>query len=129
MTRNSTRLPVLGSDAAIAVGLVDEWFDPIEAGLRDRVRDFIQRMIESELDAVLSRRAMLAGRRGIREQGRGRCRRPPARSPIALASGELWPGGDRRAAGKARHRGGQDHRMEEHGAAGHPSGAPSRPIR
>ena len=67
MTRNSTRLPVLGSDAAIAVGLVDEWFDPIEAGLRDRVRDFIQRMIESELDAVLSRRAMLAGRRGIRE--------------------------------------------------------------
>jgi len=56
MTRNSTRLPVLGSDAAIAVGLVDEWFDPIEAGLRDRVRDFIQRMIESELEAVLSRR-------------------------------------------------------------------------
>src|SRR6516162_7134932 len=56
MTSNSTRLPVLGSDAAIAVGLVDEWFDPIEAGLRDRVRDFIQRMIESELEAVLSRR-------------------------------------------------------------------------
>jgi hypothetical protein len=26
------------------------------AGLRDRVRDFIQRMIESELEAVLSRR-------------------------------------------------------------------------
>ena len=56
MTRNSTRLPVLGSDATIAVGLVDEWFDPIEAGLRDRVGDFIQRMIESELEAVLSRR-------------------------------------------------------------------------
>ena len=56
MTSNSTKLPVLGSDAAIAVGLVDEWFDPIEAGLRDRVRDFIQRMIESELEAVLSRR-------------------------------------------------------------------------
>jgi transposase-like protein len=36
--------------------VVDEWFDPIEAGLRDRVRDFIQRMIESELEAVLSRR-------------------------------------------------------------------------
>jgi hypothetical protein len=30
MTSNSTKLPVLGSDAAIAVGLVDEWFDPIE---------------------------------------------------------------------------------------------------
>ena len=56
MTSNSTKLPVLGSDAEIAVGLLDEWFDPIEAGLRDRVRDFIQTMIESELEAVLSRR-------------------------------------------------------------------------
>jgi hypothetical protein len=37
MTSNSTKLPVLGSDAEIAVGLLDEWFDPIEAGLRDRV--------------------------------------------------------------------------------------------
>src|ERR1700751_1644229 len=55
MTSNSTKLPVLGSDGEIAVGLVDEWFDPIEAGLRDRVRDFIQMMIESELEAVLSR--------------------------------------------------------------------------
>src|ERR1700740_679799 len=55
MTSNSTKLPVLGSDAEIAVGLLDEWFDPIEAGLRDRVRDFIQMMIESELEAVLSR--------------------------------------------------------------------------
>ena len=55
MTSNSTKLPVLGSDAEIAVGLLDGWFDPIEAGLRDRVRDFIQTMIESELEAVLSR--------------------------------------------------------------------------
>src|ERR1700756_4339813 len=56
MTTNSTKLPVLGSDGEIAVGLLDGWFDPIEAGLRDRVRDFIQTMIESELEAVLSRR-------------------------------------------------------------------------
>src|SRR5246500_4935050 len=55
MTSNSTKLAVLGSDAEIAVGLLDEWFDPIEAGWRDRVRDFIQMMIESELEAVLSR--------------------------------------------------------------------------
>jgi putative transposase len=55
MTSNSTKLPVLGSDVEIAAGLLDEWFDPIEAGLRDRVRDFIQTMIESELEAVLSR--------------------------------------------------------------------------
>src|ERR1700749_3373050 len=55
MTNNSTKLPVLGSDGEIAVGLLDEWFDPIEAGLRDRVRDFIQPMIEGELEEVLSR--------------------------------------------------------------------------
>src|SRR6201995_2831931 len=55
MTNNSTKLPVLGSDGEIAVGLLDEWFDPIEAGLRDGVRDFIQTMIEGELEAVLSR--------------------------------------------------------------------------
>ena len=55
MTSNSTKLPVLGSDAEIAAGFLDEWFDPIEAGLRDRVREFIQTMIESELEAVLSR--------------------------------------------------------------------------
>src|ERR1700746_631991 len=55
MTTNSTKLPVLGADAEIPAGLLDEWFDPIEAGLRDRVRDFIQTMIESELEAVLSR--------------------------------------------------------------------------
>src|SRR6202023_4429108 len=55
MTNQSTKLPVRGSDAEIAVGLLDEWFDPIEAGLRDRVRDFIQTRIESELEAVLAR--------------------------------------------------------------------------
>jgi transposase-like protein len=35
--------------------LFDNWFDPIEAGLRDRVRELIQDMIEGELDQVLLR--------------------------------------------------------------------------
>ena len=55
MTSNSTKLPGLQPDAETAVALLDEWFDPIEAGLRDRVRDFIQTMIESELEAALAR--------------------------------------------------------------------------
>src|SRR5207253_9465521 len=55
MTSNSTKLAVLGSNAEIGVGLLDDWFDPIEAGLRDRVREFIQTMIESELETALSR--------------------------------------------------------------------------
>src|SRR5260370_15859390 len=35
--------------------LFDDWFDPIETGIRDRVRELIEEMIRGELDAVLSR--------------------------------------------------------------------------
>jgi len=55
MTNNTTKSPVLHSQAETAVHLLDDWFDPIEAGLRDRVREFIQTMIEAELEAALSR--------------------------------------------------------------------------
>src|SRR5271167_4390748 len=55
MTNNSTTSPVLQSAAETAVDLLDDWFDPIEAGLRDRVREFIQAMIESELETALAR--------------------------------------------------------------------------
>ena len=41
--------------AETAVYLFDDWFDPIEAGVRGRVREFIQAMIEGELDAALMR--------------------------------------------------------------------------
>ena len=55
MTSNSTKSVALQSEAETAIHLLDDWFDPIEAGLRDRVREFIQAMIEGELEAVLSR--------------------------------------------------------------------------
>jgi hypothetical protein len=35
--------------------LFDDWFDPIESGIRDRVRGLIEEMIRGELDAALSR--------------------------------------------------------------------------
>jgi transposase-like protein len=35
--------------------LFDDWFDPIETGIRDRVRGLIEEMICGELDAFLSR--------------------------------------------------------------------------
>src|SRR6266567_8030114 len=41
--------------AETAVYLFDDWFDPIETCVRDRVREFIQAMIEGELDATLLR--------------------------------------------------------------------------
>ena len=51
-----TRKPDSSQPAAeTAVYLFDDWFDPIEAGVRDRVREFIQAMVEGELDAALMR--------------------------------------------------------------------------
>ena len=41
--------------AETVVYLFDDWFDPIEAGVRDRVRELIQAMVEGELDAALMR--------------------------------------------------------------------------
>ena len=63
MTSNSTKLPSLQSPPETAIALLDDWFDPIEAGLRDRVREFIQAMIQAELEGALCRRRY--GRRPI----------------------------------------------------------------
>src|ERR1700716_1220835 len=51
-----TTTPDSSQPAAETAGyLFDNWFDPIEGGLRDRVREFIHAMIEGELDIGLSR--------------------------------------------------------------------------
>jgi putative transposase len=55
MTSITTKRPADQPKAETAVYLFDDWFDPIEAGLRDRVRAFIETMIRSELDAALAR--------------------------------------------------------------------------
>jgi transposase-like protein len=55
MSNDSTKPHGLQSEADTAAHVLDDWFDPIEAGLRGRVREFIQTMIESELEAALGR--------------------------------------------------------------------------
>jgi putative transposase len=55
MTKDSTSSYVPQSETETALNLFDNWFDPIEAGLRERAREFIQAMIEGELDEALSR--------------------------------------------------------------------------
>src|SRR5881396_357628 len=55
MTINSTKSCLPQSEPETAVYLFDDWFDPIEAGLRDRVREFIHAMVEGELDLALAR--------------------------------------------------------------------------
>ena len=64
MTSHSTTPFLPQSETEASGQLFDNWFDPIEVGLRDRVRDFLQAMLEAELDEALGRsryvrRAML----------------------------------------------------------------------
>ncbi len=44
-----------GIDAAVPL-LGEDWFDPLEAGVRQRIRSFIEEMLEAELEAALNRR-------------------------------------------------------------------------
>src|SRR5260221_10965876 len=53
---SSTTTPVSSQPAADAESHVfDNWFDPVEAEIRKRVRQFLQAMIEEELEATLMR--------------------------------------------------------------------------
>ena len=55
MTSHSTMREQPQLETEAAAQLFDNWFDPIEAGLRDRAREFLQAMLEGELDEVLDR--------------------------------------------------------------------------
>lgn len=55
MTSTITKSDSLQREAETAPQLFDDWFDPIEAAVRDRARQFIEEMIHGELDAVLAR--------------------------------------------------------------------------
>ena len=55
MTSDSIDKNALQPDAAADECLFDSWFDPIEHAVRDRVRSFIEELIESELATVLAR--------------------------------------------------------------------------
>ena len=66
ITKSKSSQPV----GETAVYLFDDWFDPIEAGVRDRVRGFIQAMIEGELDETLEVWPPLHGRRLASSSGK-----------------------------------------------------------
>src|SRR3954466_3004463 len=61
------------------------WFDPIEAGLRERIRGFIEELLEQELTEALGRRRHGRGRStGHRHGHRGR-RLTGSFGPVASA--------------------------------------------
>src|ERR1700719_1513494 len=100
MTSHSTMREQPQLETEAAAQLFDNWFDPIEAGLRDRAREFLQAMLEGELDEVLDR---------------SRYARRAKRSADAV--GNIRPAEDRGAARSAGNSGRQDNRVEEPDAA------------
>jgi len=55
MTNVTTKADSFEPATNTAIELFDNWFDPIESGVRTRVREFIEELIRSELDAALAR--------------------------------------------------------------------------
>jgi len=55
MTNITSKPDLLHPTIASNSHLFDDWFDPIETGIRERVRGLIEEMIHGELDEVLSR--------------------------------------------------------------------------
>jgi transposase-like protein len=89
MDEDSTKRP---AEAALFAG--EAWFDPIEAGLRERIRGFIEELLEQELTEALGRRRhgrgpSLGHRHGHRER-----RLTGSFGPVAIAvpRARLWAG-------------------------------------
>ena len=55
MTSTTTKPDSLQLATDMAGDLFDNWFDPLEAGVRARSREFIEELLRAELDAALSR--------------------------------------------------------------------------
>jgi len=55
MKQSTTKLDSVQPATELAVDLFDNWFDPIEAEVRARSRQFIEQLIRGELDAAPSR--------------------------------------------------------------------------
>jgi putative transposase len=55
MTSHTTKPDSVQPADETVPDLFDSWFDPIESGVRNRVREFIETMMEDELEAALSR--------------------------------------------------------------------------
>src|SRR5215813_1911604 len=55
MERTITKPAVLHAEGAASTQLFEYWFDPIESAVRNQVRQFIEGVIEAELEEALSR--------------------------------------------------------------------------
>ena len=74
MTTDTTSQVAGAAETELFLG--EDWFDPLEAGVRTRIRSFIEELLEAELEAALSRKRY--ARRSTPENGAdGEEARPP----------------------------------------------------
>src|SRR4051794_30179319 len=60
MTTDITSPAAEAAETALFLG--EDWFDPLEAGVRTRIRSFIEELLEAELEAALGRKRYARGR-------------------------------------------------------------------
>src|SRR4051812_28619868 len=60
MTTDITSPAAEAAETALFLG--EDWFDPLEAGVRTRIRSFIEDLLEAELEAALGRKRYARGR-------------------------------------------------------------------
>jgi transposase-like protein len=53
MKTDTTKATADAGEGTLFLG--DDWFDPLEAGARSRIRSFIEELLEAELDVALGR--------------------------------------------------------------------------
>ena len=75
-TTEASATPLLAGEA---------WFDPIEAGLRERIRGFIEELLEQELTAALGRRRHGRGPSPGHRHGHRERRLTGSFGPVAIA--------------------------------------------
>ncbi|HZD89631.1 MAG TPA: IS256 family transposase [Pseudolabrys sp.] len=71
MTKTITTPCLPHSEIETTSELFDNWFDPIEASLRERTREFLEAMLEAELDRALARSRYVRGAKPPSEDSRG----------------------------------------------------------
>ena len=71
MTSSTTRLDSMHPAAGMAGDLFDNWFDPLEAEVRARSRQFIEELLRAELDSSLARPRYGRSRMAGNEEGSG----------------------------------------------------------
>ena len=101
MSITTTKLDSSQLASETAVYLFDDWFDPIEAGVRDRVREFIQAIVEGELGSALMR-AIRPTSEIAERCPCGRGDRPSPWSSAAVIDRHLWSDRDRGSTRPAR---------------------------